>query len=144
MYKGPRNDKHQKLKGHTMLDIFWSSRARKLSSMAGLIAAICGVIVGIGPATSKLADLQPIALKTYVLDSIQQKTDPMLQTESKLLIAQAQTTQTLNQIYLSQLQSSLYSAQQDEQKAPSHTVEQRIEELQQQIKALQTNTGGSR
>jgi hypothetical protein len=93
---------------------------------------------------SKLADWQPVALKTFVLETIQSRTDPMLQTESKLLIAQAQTTQTLNQIYLSQLQSSLYSAQQDQQKAPSHTVDQRIEELQQQIKDLQKNTGGSR
>jgi hypothetical protein len=29
-------------------------------------------------------------------------------------------------------------------KAPSHTVQQRIDELQQQIKDLQKNTGGSR
>jgi len=127
-----------------MLNFLWNTRARRLSTAAGLLAALCGLIVGIGPATSKLLDLQPIALKTYVLDSIQSKIDPMLQTESKLLIAQAQTTSTLNQIYLSQLQASLYAAQQDEQKAPSHTVQQRIDDLQQQIKDLQKNGGGSR
>ena len=127
-----------------MLDFLFSSRARRVASGVTLIAGVCGVVVGIGPAASKLSDLQPIAFKTYVLDSIQSKIDPMLQTESKLLVAQAQTTQTLNQIYLSQLQSSLYSAQQDMDKAPSHTVQQRIDELQQQIKDLQKNTGGSR
>jgi hypothetical protein len=128
-----------------MWTVFWSTNLRRTAtSVFTLIAALCGAIVGVGPAMSKLADWQPVALKTFVLETIQNRTDPMLQTESKLLIAQAQTTQTLNQIYLSQLQSSLYSAQQDQQKAPSHTVDQRIEELQQQIKDLQKNTGGSR
>jgi hypothetical protein len=127
-----------------MLDALWNTRGRKLTSAATVIAAVCGAIVGVGPAFSKLLDWQPVALKTFVLETIQARTDPMLQTESKLLIAQAQTTATLNQIYLSQLQASLYAAQQDQQKAPSHTVDQRIEELQQQIKDLQKNTGGSR
>jgi hypothetical protein len=128
-----------------MWNVFWSTNLRRTAtSIFTLIAALCGAVVGVGPAMSKLADWQPLALKTYVLESIQSKTDPMLQTESKLLIAQAQTTATLNQIYLSQLQASLYAAQQDEQKAPSHTVEQRVDELQQQIKDLQKNTGGSR
>ena len=127
-----------------MWNVFWSTNLRRtVTSVFSLIAAIAGSVVSVPPAWTAMG-LPEVASKVFVLVKIQENIDPMLKTESKLLIAQAQTTQTLNQIYLSQLQSSLYAAQQDEQKAPSHTVEQRIEELQQQIKDLQKNNGGSR
>jgi cell division protein FtsL len=130
---------------HAMWNVFWSTNLRRTAtSIFALITALASSIVAVPPAVAIVSDWQPVAFKTFVLETIQSKTDPMLQTESKLLIAQAQTTATLNQIYLSQLQASLYAAQQDQQKAPSHTVDQRIEELQQQIKDLQRNTGGSR
>src|ERR1700719_972043 len=113
---------------NVMWNVFWSTNLRRtVTSVFSLIAAIAGSVVSVPPAWTAMG-LPEVASKVFVLVKIQENIDPMLKTESKLLIAQAQTTQTLNQIYLSQLQSSLYAAQQDEQKAPSHTVEQRIEE----------------
>ena len=119
----------------------WGTGFRKMLSTIALLA---GVIVAIPPATAVVLDWQPVAFKTFVLNAIQAKIDPMLQTESKLLVAQAQTTQTLNQIYLAQLQSSLYAAKQDMKVAPSQTVQDRIDALQKQIDDMQKNTGSSR
>jgi hypothetical protein len=88
--------------------------------------------------------LPEVASKTFVQTSVQEKINPMLQTESKLLIAQAQTTTALNQILLQQLQSSLYSAQKDMVTAPSQTVQERIDALNKQIHDLETVSNGGR
>jgi hypothetical protein len=128
----------------TLLSTFWGNGWRKtITSFLALITATATAIVAVPPAWSALG-LPEVASKLFVLDRIQEKIDPMLQTESKLLVAQAQQSSTLNQILLSQLQSSLYSAQQDMKVAPSQTVQQRIDDLQRQIQNLQTNGGGSR
>jgi hypothetical protein len=124
--------------------LIWGSGLRKtLTSFVAFVAAAAGAVTAVPPAWSSMG-LPEVAFKTYVMAAIQAKIDPMLQTESKLLVAQAQQQQTLNQILLSQLQSSLYSAQHDMQVAPSDTVRQRIDDLQRQIQALQTQTGSSR
>ena len=128
-----------------MWKLFWGTSLRKtVTSFAAMIAAITGAIVGISAASPVLAEWQPIAFKTYVEERITKKTDPMLQTESKLLIAQAQTTSALNQILLTQLQSSLYAAQRDQAAAPSQTVQERIDELNKQIADLKSNSSGGR
>lgn len=123
------------------LTAVWGTGVRKMLSTLTLIA---GLVVAVPQATAVVYEWQPVAFKTFVLAAIQSKIDPMLQVESKLLLAQAQQQQTLNQIYLSQLQSSLYAAQQDMDKSPSHTVQERIDQIKQQIQDLQTKTGGSR
>ena len=93
-----------------MWNTFWSTNLRRTAtSIFALIAAMAGSVASVPPAWTAMG-LPEVASKIYVHDRIQDKTDPMLQTESKLLIAQAQQQQTLNQILLSQLQSSLYSA----------------------------------
>lgn len=90
-----------------------------------MIAALSGAIVAVPPAWSALG-LPEFASKMFVHLQV----DP-------IKVAQAQTTQAINQLNLTQLQSSLYAAQQDMTKAPSATVQQRIEDLQQQIAQTQ-------
>jgi hypothetical protein len=124
-----------------MWNVFWSTNLRRTAtSFFALVAAVAGSIVSVPPAWSAMEDVAGIARKAWVQSQI----DPMLQTESKLLIAQAQTTATLNQILLQQLQSSLYSAQKDMTTAPSQTVQERIDALNKQIHDLQTTANGAR
>jgi len=124
-----------------MWNVFWSTNLRRTAtSFFALVAAVAGSIVSVPPAWSAMEDVAGIARKAWVQSQI----DPMLQTESKLLIAQAQTTATLNQILLQQLQSSLYSAQKDMATAPSQTVQERIDALNKQIHDLQTTANGAR
>jgi hypothetical protein len=127
-----------------MWNVFWSTNLRRTAtSFFALIAAMAGSVVSVPPAWTAMG-LPEVASKVFVHDQIQTKTDPMLQTESKLLVAQAQQQQTLNQILLSQLQSSLYSAQRDMASAPSDTVRARIDDLNRQIRDLQTTANGGR
>jgi len=127
-----------------MLNLLWGNNWRKsLTSIISLIAATAGAVVAVPPAWEAMG-LPEVASRVFVAGKIQEKIDPMLQTESKLLIAQAQTTTTLNQILLQQLQSSLYSAQKDMTTAPSQTVQERIDDLNKQIHDLQTSSGGGR
>ena len=129
----------------SIITTFWGTRCRKtITSVAATIAAVASAIVGINTATPVLAEWQPVAFKTYVDHKIVEITNPMLQTESKLLVAQAQTTAALNQILLTQLQSSLYAAQRDMAAAPSQTVQERIDALNKQIADLKTNSSGGR
>lgn len=129
----------------SIITAIWGTGLRKtITSIAATIAAIASAIVGVNTATPVLAEWQPVALKTYVDHKILEITNPMLQTESKLLVAQAQQQQTLNQILLTQLQSSLYAAQKDMAAAPSQTVQERIDALQKQIADLKTNSSGGR
>lgn len=124
--------------------VLWGTGIRrKLTTSLGLAIAVATSITTVPPAWSALG-LPEIASKNFVQKFAQDLINPLMHAESKLEIAQAQTTQTLNQIYLSQLQSSLYSAQADMVKAPTQTVQERIDTLQQQIKDLQTKAGGSR
>jgi hypothetical protein len=124
-----------------LLSAIWGGRTSKtLTSMFALIASAAGAFVAIPPAWSAMEDAAGIARTAWV----QSRIDPMLQTEAKLLIAQAQTTATLNSILLTQLQSSLYAAQRDMAAAPSPTVQERIDALNKQIRDLQTTGGSSR
>ncbi len=124
--------------------ILWGSGLRKTAtSICSLIAAAAGAVVAVPPAWSALG-LPEIASRVFVLDHVQKTINPMLQTEAKLLIAQAQTTTALNQILLTQLQSSLYAAQRDMAAAPSQTVQERIDSLNRQIHDLQTTGNGGR
>ena len=123
------------------LNAIWGGRTSKvLTSLFAFIASAAGAIVAIPPAWSAMEDAAGIAKTAWVRSQI----DPMLQTEAKLLIAQAQTTATLNSILLTQLQSSLYAAQRDMASAPSPTVQERIDALNKQIRDLQTTGGSSR
>ena len=127
-----------------LVAMIWGTGVRRaLTSFFAFVAAAAGAIAAVPPAWSAMG-LPEVAFKSYVLTSIQAKIDPMLQTESKLLVAQAQQQQTLNQILISQLQSSLYAAKKDMVAAPSDTVQSRIDDLQRQIQTLQTQTGSSR
>ncbi len=124
--------------------ILWGSGLRKTAtSICSLIAAAAGAVVAVPPAWSALG-LPEIASRVFVLDHVQKTINPMLQTEAKLLVAQAQTTTALNQILLTQLQSSLYAAQRDMAAAPSQTVQERIDSLNRQIHDLQTTGNGGR
>ncbi len=124
--------------------ILWGSGLRKTAtSICSLIAAAAGAVVAVPPAWSALG-LPEIASRVFVLDHVQKTINPILQTEAKLLVAQAQTTTALNQILLTQLQSSLYAAQRDMAAAPSQTVQERIDSLNRQIHDLQTTGNGGR
>jgi hypothetical protein len=127
-----------------LLMTFWGSACRKtLTSFFATVTAIATAVVAVPPAWSALG-LPEVASRVFVLEKIQAKIDPMLKTESQLLVAQAQQQQTLNQILISQLQSSLYAAKRDMANAPSQTVQDRIDALQRQIDDLQKSTGSSR
>jgi len=116
----------------TLVTQIWGTLLRKtLTSIAATIAAVAGAIVAVPPAWSALG-LPEFASKVFVHEQV----DPVK-------VAQAETTRAVNHLLLEQLRSSLYAAQQDQQKAPSATVDQRIQELQQEIQQTQTklNTG---
>ena len=133
--------------GGPMSDIlatFWGTGLRKtITSVFATITAAATSVVAVPPAWEAMG-LPEVASRTFVHDHVQKTIDPMLQTESKLLIAQAQTTAALNQILLQQLQSSLYAAQKDMTAAPSQTVQERIDALQKQIADLKMNSSGGR
>jgi hypothetical protein len=127
-----------------LITAFWGTGFRKtLTSMLGLVTATATAVVAVPPAWEAVG-LPEVASRAFVAMHVQKTVDPMLQTESKLLIAQAQQQQTLNQILLSQLQSSLYAAQRDMASAPTQTVQERIDSLKKQIADLQTTSTGSR
>ncbi len=106
--------------------IFWSSGFRKtLTSIFSLIAAGAGAIVAVPPAWSALG-LPEAASKMFVRGQV----DP-------IKLAQADTTKAVYLLTLQQLQSSLYAAELDKAKAPSGTVDARINDLQQQIQQTQ-------
>lgn len=133
--------------GGPMSDIlatFWGTGLRKtITSVFATITAAATSVVAVPPAWEAMG-LPEVASRTFVHDHVQKTIDPMLQTESKLLIAQAQTTVALNQILLQQLQSSLYAAEKDMAAAPSQTVQERIDALQKQIADLKMNSSGGR
>ena len=133
--------------GGPMSDIlatFWGTGLRKtITSVFATITAAATSVVAVPPAWEAMG-LPEVASRTFVHDHVQKTIDPMLQTESKLLIAQAQTTAALNQILLQQLQSSLYAAEKDMAAAPSQTVQERIDALQKQIADLKMNSSGGR
>jgi hypothetical protein len=109
-----------------LVTFLWGSGLRKtITSISGMIAAIAGAVVAVPPAWSALG-LPAVASQVFVHSLV----DP-------LQIAQNQTTDAINQLLLSQLQGQLYQAQQDRAKAPSATVDQRIQQLEQQIQQTQ-------
>ena len=127
-----------------ILATFWGTGLRKtITSLLATVTAAATAVVAVPPAWDAMG-LPEVASRTFVHDHVQKTIDPMLQTESKLLVAQAQTTSTLNQILLQQLQSSLYAAQKDMAAAPSQTVQERIDSLSRQIHDLQTTSNGAR
>lgn len=104
----------------------FGTATRRITTLCAMVAAVCGAIVGVPPAWSALG-LPEVASKVFVHAQV----DPIKS-------AQADTSKAVNQLILTQLQSSLYAAQQDQIKAPSQTVNQRIQELQLQIQAVQS------
>jgi hypothetical protein len=127
-----------------LMTAFWGTGFRKtLTSVLGLITATATAVVAVPPAWEAMG-LPEIASRAFVAMHVQNTIGPMLQTESKLLVAQAQQQQTLNQILLTQLQSSLYAARRDMATAPTQTVQERIDSLTKQINDLQTTATGSR
>jgi polyhydroxyalkanoate synthesis regulator phasin len=104
----------------------WGTNLRKtLTSFLALITATATAIVAVPPAWQAMG-LPEAASKSYVHEQV----DPV-----KLI--QADTSKAINILTLNQLQSSLYAAQQDMAKAPSATVQQRIDDLQRQIADMQ-------
>ena len=127
-----------------LITAFWGTGWRKFfTSFLTTITATATAIVAVPPAWEAMG-LPEAASRAFVTAHVQKTIDPMLQTESKLLVAQAQTTAALNQILLTQLQSSLYAAQQDSAASTSPIVQQRIADLKRQIEILQTTATGSR
>jgi hypothetical protein len=116
-----------------ILDFAWGSGLRKaLTSICAMIAAIGGAVVAIPPAWSALG-LPVLASQTFVNETLK----PIQDDSAKMHLAQASTAQAVNQLLLAQYEAQLYQAQKDKVAAPSPTVDQRIDELQQQIAAIQ-------
>jgi hypothetical protein len=109
----------------TIGNFIWGSPVKRLTTICTAIAAVAGVVVAVPPAWSALG-LPEIASKVFVHTQV----DP-------LKTAQADTTKAVYQLQLSNLQSSLYAAKLDQQKAPSQTVDERIQDLTQQIQDTQ-------
>ena len=109
-----------------IIGTIWGSPLRQLTTTATAIAAVAGAIVAVPPAWSAMG-LPEVASKGYV----HMEVDPVK-------MAQDETARAVYQLSLAQLQSSLYAAQQDAQKAPSETVTERIQYLQQQIQMVQS------
>lgn len=109
-----------------LLTLLWGSQAKKITTVCTALAAVFGVIVGIGPALSALDGWNPLASKWYV----DTKVHPVE-------LAQADTTRAVDRLLLQQLQSSLYAAKLDQQKAPSQTVDERVDQLQREITQTQ-------
>lgn len=108
----------------------WGTRLRKILTSVSLIA---GAVAAVPPAAAVVLEWQPLAFKSYVNG----KVDP-------IRLAQADTTKAVYLLTLQQLQSSLYAAEQDKAKAPSQTVDERINDLQQQIQQTQTKLNATR
>jgi hypothetical protein len=118
---------------NSILDFAWGSGLRKaITSICALIASVSGAVVAIPPAWSALG-LPVLASQTFVNETLR----PIQDDSAKMHLAQATTAQAVNQLLLAQYQAQLYQAQKDKVAAPSSTVDQRIEELQQQIAAIQ-------
>jgi hypothetical protein len=110
----------------------WGNSRRKVTSSIVLVGAIATVILNV-PAAWSMLGLPEVASKGYVREQV----DPIRS-------AQADTTKAVYQLSLAQLQSSLYSAERDEATSPSDTVKQRIEELKDQIRQVQTKINASK
>jgi hypothetical protein len=107
-------------------DAVWGTLLRKsLTAFFSTIAAIAAAVVAVPPAWTAIG-LPEVASKMFVHEQV----DP-------IKTAQTDTTRAVWSLSLAQLQSSLYAAQQDKIKAPSATVDQRIQDLQQQIQQVQ-------
>ncbi len=104
--------------------------AGKLRKAAAVVAAVVGAVVAITSAWATW-DLPIPAMRAWVTENIR----PMQ-------LAQADTTKAVWQLQLQSLQSSLYAAKLDQQKAPSQTVDQRIQDLEQQIQQTQAKING--
>jgi len=109
-----------------LIAALWGTSLRKsITSILALITATATAIVAVPPAWEAMG-LPEAASKTFVHEQV----DPV-----KLI--QVDTARAINTLALNQLQSSLYAAQQDMAKAPSATVQQRINDLQRQISDIQ-------
>ncbi len=116
-----------------LLAVFWSTGLRKaVTSIAGMVAAVAGAVVAVPPAWSAL-DLPVMATRHFVFGEV-----------GPVRLAQADTTKAVWQLQLQNLRSSLYAAKLDQQKAPSVTVEQRVQDLEQEIQAVQSKINQSR
>ena len=108
-----------------LLTTVWGSTPRKITTVLSVIGVACGTVAAIPPAWSAL-ELPVIATHLFVNHQIE-----------PIRLAQADTTRAVWQLQLQNLQSSLYAAKIDQQKAPSPTVDQRIDALQQEIQRTQ-------
>jgi hypothetical protein len=113
------------------MDIYgalWSTGFKKtITSTAGVIAAVAGAVTAVPPAWSAL-DLPVVATRIFVLG----ETGP-------IKLAQSDTTRAVQQLQLQNLQSSLYAAKLDQSKNPGvQTIDQRVQDLEEQIKQTQT------
>ncbi len=118
---------------NSLLASVWGTKLRRIiTSTAGMVAAVAGAVVAVPPAWSAL-NLPVYATHVFVYEQV----NPMK-------LSQADTTKAVWQLQLEQLKSSLYAAKLDEQKAPSQTVEQRIQDLEQQIQQTQAKLNASR
>ena len=114
-----------------MWNLLWSTNLRRTATSAlALITAVASSVVAVPPAWTAMG-LPEVASKTFVHSEV----DPVK-------VAQSDTTRAVYLLTLNQLQSSLYAAQQDQIKAPSATVDQRIADLQNQIAAIQAKLAG--
>ncbi len=117
----------------TIGSIVWGTGLRKsVTATAGMISAVAVAVVAVPPAWSALG-LPEVASKVFV----HQQVDPVK-------LAQADTTRAVYQLQLQNLESSLYAAQKDQVTAPSQTVADRIQDLQQQIQQVQSKLNGTR
>lgn len=117
----------------TVYAALWSTKLRRtITSIAALIAAVGGAVGAVPPAWSAL-DLPVPATRIFVRHEI----DPVK-------TAQADSTKAIWQLQLQNLESSLYAAKQDQQKAPSQTVDQRVHELEQSIQQTQSKINSAR
>jgi len=109
-----------------LLAAIWGTNLRRTAtSILALITATATAVVAVPPAWQAMG-LPEVASKVFVHEQV----DPV-----KLI--QMDTAKAVDLLSLNQLKSSLYSAQQDMAKAPSPTVQQRIDDLKQQITDLQ-------
>ena len=98
-----------------------------------MIAAVAGAVVAVPPAWEAMG-LPEVASKVFVSEKIK----PIEEDSKQIHLAQAATTKAVYQLTMIQLQNQLYQAMKDKVSAPSPTVDQQIEVLQDQIRDLQT------
>ena len=123
-----------------MLDIVataWGTGLRKgITLTAGTLSAVGAAVTTVPPAWSALG-LPEAASKAYVHERVE-----------PLRMAQTATATAVDRLLKSQLETQLYAAQQDPAAKTSPTVQQRVQELQQQIddvaRRLNANTGSGR